>query len=116
MAEGLSHHLHSASNSHSLKGISLHGQSPITHQWFVDDNMLFGYLSAQEAFAFKLLLNLFSDTFGTSINATKSQLFFFHTLILTQRNIAQILGFSIAKLPSKYLGAPLFDSAIKHTA
>lgn len=116
MAEGLSHLLHFATSSHSLKGITLHGQSPITHQHFVDDNMIFGYPSVQEASAFKLLLNPFSETFGTTINASKSQIFFFHTPVLTQRNVARILGFSIAKLPSKYLVAPLFDSAIKHAS
>ena len=31
-------------------------------------------------------------------------------------NIARILGFPIAVLPLKYLGAPLFDSAIKHAS
>jgi len=78
--------------------------------------MLFGHPSVQEASAFKFLLNLFSEASGISINASKSQLFFFHTPILTQRNIARISGFSIAKPPSKYLGAPLFDSAIKHAS
>ena len=78
--------------------------------------MLFGHPYAQDAFAFKSLLNLFSEASGTTINASKSHLFFFHTPIFTQRNIARILGFPIAVLPSKYLGAPLLDSAIKHTS
>lgn len=76
--------------------------------------MLFGHPSCQEAKAFKHLLSLFSEASGTSINASKSQLFFFNTPTTTQRNIARILGFSTAVLPSKYLGAPLLDSAIKH--
>eukprot|EP00253_Pinus_taeda_P023835 PITA_23835 len=78
--------------------------------------MLFGHPSVQEASAIKSLLNLFSEASGTTINASKSQLFFFHTPILTQRNIARILGFPMAALASKYLGAPLFDSAIKHAS
>lgn len=116
MAEGLSFLLHSAISSHSLKGISLHGQPPISHQQFVDDNMLFGHPLVQEASAFKSLLNFFSKAFSTTINASKSKLFLFHTPILTQRNIARILGSPIAVLPSKYLGAPPFDSAIKHAS
>ena len=76
--------------------------------------MLFGHPSVQEATAFKSLLNLFSEASGTTINASKSQLFFFHTPNITQRNIARILGFPITMLPSKYLGAPLVGSAIKH--
>lgn len=78
--------------------------------------MLFGHLSVKEASTFKALLNLFSEASTTSINASESQLFFFHTPTLTQRNITKILGFLIAVLPSKYLGAPMLDSAIKHAS
>eukprot|EP00253_Pinus_taeda_P015050 PITA_15050 len=116
MAEGLNRLLHSAISSQTLKGISLHGLHPLSHQQFVDDTMLFGHPSSQEASAFKDLLSLFSEASGTSINATKSHLFFFHTPAFTQRNIARILGYSIATLPSKYLGTPLLDSAIKNAS
>lgn len=58
MAEGLNCLLHSAISSHSLKGISLHGLHPLSHQQFVDDTMLFGHPSSQEASAFKVLLSL----------------------------------------------------------
>ena len=116
MAEGLSRLLKSVVSSQALKGISLHGHAPQTHQQFVDDTMLFGHPSSKEASIFKSLLSLFSDASGTSINASKSQLFFFNSPPTTQRNIARILGFSISHLPSKYLGAPLSDSAIKHAS
>eukprot|EP00253_Pinus_taeda_P002091 PITA_02091 len=53
---------------------------------------------------------------GTSINTIKSQIFFFHTSAITQSSIARILGFYVASLPSKYLGAPLTDSALKHSS
>eukprot|EP00253_Pinus_taeda_P031323 PITA_31323 len=53
---------------------------------------------------------------GALINRVKSQLFFFNTPPTTQRAIARILGFSIATLPSKYLGAPLIASALKHAS
>lgn len=33
-----------------------------------------------------------------------------------QRNIARILGFTISKLPSSYLGAPLAAAAVKHSS
>jgi len=116
MAEGLSRLIYHAASSDSIKGISLHDNSPITHQQFVDDNLLFGHPSIQEARAFKSLLNTFSDAFGTTINSEKSQIFFFNTPSISQRNIARILGFSIDVLPSKYLGAPLVDSVIKHAS
>eukprot|EP00253_Pinus_taeda_P032484 PITA_32484 len=116
MAEGLSRLLHNAISSKSVKGLALHGLNPLSHQQFVDDTMLFGHSSSQEAKAFKSLLSLFFEASGTSINASKSQLFFFNTPVSTQRNIARILGFTISALPSQYLGAPLMASALKHAS
>jgi hypothetical protein len=45
----------------------------------------------------------------------KSLIFFFNTPPNTQRNIARTLGFASSSLPSKYLGAPLITSTIKHS-
>jgi len=115
MAEGLGRHIKSALASQQLKGLSIHGTPAITHQYFVDDNMLFGYPSVQEASLFKSLLNDFSEASGTNVNNAKSQIFFFHTSPVVQCAIACILGFPIDSLPSKYLGAPLIDSSIKHS-
>jgi len=79
MAEGLGRYIKSMHVSHQLKGISIHGTPAITHQQFLDDNMLFGYPSVQEASLFKSLLNDFSEASGTSVNNAKSQIYFFHT-------------------------------------
>ena len=78
--------------------------------------MLFDHPFVQEASTFKTLLDSLSKASGTTINAGKSQIFFFNVPAPTQSNIARLLGFSIVVLPSKYLGAPLFDFAIKHTS
>eukprot|EP00253_Pinus_taeda_P004854 PITA_04854 len=116
MAEGLGCHIKQALLSQQIKGLSVHNSPTIAHQQFVDDNMLFGYPSVQETSMFKFLLNDFSKASGTSINKAKSQIFFFHTPPIIQRAIAHVLGFSIDTLPSKYLGAPLTDLAIKHAS
>eukprot|EP00253_Pinus_taeda_P012157 PITA_12157 len=116
MAEGLGRSLHSAIQSNALKGISLHGAPTVSHQQFVDDNMIFGHSSVQEARSLNSLLNTFSTASGACINRIKSQIFFFNTHLTSQRSIARILGFSIASLPSKYLGAPLIESARKHSS
>jgi len=79
MAEGLGRLLKAAVSTHTLKGISVHGLPPQSHQQFVDDTMLFGHPSSQEASVFKTLLSIFSNASGTSINASKSQLYFFNT-------------------------------------
>jgi len=78
--------------------------------------MHFGHPSVQEACQFKSLLSDFSDASGAKINKAKSQIFFFHTPVVTQASIARVLGFTIAALPSKYLGALMIDSALKHSS
>eukprot|EP00253_Pinus_taeda_P016498 PITA_16498 len=90
MAKGLGRHIKQALLSHQLK--------------------------VQEASRFKTLLNDFSEASATSINNSKSQIFFFHTLPIVKYAVARILGFPIATLPSKYLGAPLIASAIEHSS
>eukprot|EP00253_Pinus_taeda_P021755 PITA_21755 len=116
MAEGLGRCIKNAIQTQDLKGITLHQAPTVSHQQFVDDNMLFGYPSVQEAHALNSLLQLFAKASGTLINSIKSQICFFNTHPTTQRAIARILGFSIASLPTKYLGAPLFAYARKHSS
>lgn len=116
MAEGLDHLIKNVVHSHDLRGISTHVTSTITHQQFLDDNMLFVSPSLREAHAFKALLDTFSMASRTTINTDKSQIFFFHTPPSTQRIIARIIGFLQAKIPSKYLGGPLIGSALKHAS
>lgn len=87
MAEGLGRLIMQVVQSHDLRGISIHGTSAITHQQFVDDNMLFRHPSINEARTYKALLDTLSKASGTTINTSKSQIFFFHTPIATQRII-----------------------------
>eukprot|EP00253_Pinus_taeda_P007130 PITA_07130 len=115
MAEGLGRHIKNVLLSHQLKGLSVHNTPANSHQQFVDDTMLFGYPSVQEASRFKALLNDFSEASSTNVNCSKSQIFFFHTPPSVKSAVARILGFPSASLPSKYLGAPLTASAIKHS-
>eukprot|EP00253_Pinus_taeda_P033499 PITA_33499 len=63
-----------------------------------------------------LLSKRLKEASGTNINTAKSQIYFFHTPPVTQFAIARILGFTIDSLPSKYLGAPLIASALKHAS
>eukprot|EP00253_Pinus_taeda_P031502 PITA_31502 len=116
MAEGLGRHLKQALLSNQLKGISIHNSPASSHQQFVDDTMLYGYPSAQEASRLKSLLKDFSDASGLHVNNAKSQIFFFHTPPSVKLAITRILGFHAASLPSTYLGAPLTASAIKQPA
>lgn len=116
MAEGLGRHIKHALHSQQLKGISVHNTPATSHQQFVDDTMLFGYPSVQEASHLKDHLNDFSEASGTHVNCSKSQIFFFHTPPSVKLAVICILGFPSVTLPSKYLGAPLTASAIKQPA
>lgn len=116
MVEGLGHCTGKAHQSQCLKILSFHNSTAFIHQQFVDDNMLFGNPSVQEAHQLKTLLTKFSETSRASINNSNSQNFFFHTPSVTQSAIICILGFYSAKLPSTYLGAPLIASAIKNSS
>ena len=100
----------------SLKGLSPHDHPPITHQQFMDENLLMGHPSIQEARALKHILSTFSKVSGMDVNHEKSEIFFFNTPIPIQRNISHILSFKIATLPLKYLGAPLIESTLKHSS
>jgi len=116
LAEGLGRSIKEALHSHHLKGLAFHQAPAFLHQQFVDDNLLFGHPSVQEARALKSILADFSEASGALINKVKSQILFFNTSPSIQRPIARILGFSIASLSSKYLGAPLFATALKHAS
>ena len=87
MFEGLGRMLKVAISSNSLRGISIHGAPPNVYQQFVDDNLLFGHSSSQEACTIKFVLDTFEKASGTTLNLDKSQIFFFNTGMMAQRNI-----------------------------
>ena len=43
-------------------------------------------------------------------------MFFFNSVLITQRNNGRILGFQKGKLPTKHLGAPLSHKLIRHAS
>ena len=90
--------------------------TPQTHQKFVDNTLLMGHPSVQEAQSFKKSMNLFVKASGLDVNPNKSQVFFLNTALATQRNIIHILGFSKGSMLSKYLGIPLGVGKLKKTS
>ena len=75
--------------------------------------MLMGHPSVQEAGSFKQCLDLFGIALGCEVNDKKSQVFFFNTPRVTQKNIGWILRFKESSLLSKYLGTRLINSVAK---
>ena len=63
-----------------LRGLKLHtGSETISHQQFVDDTILMGHSSVQEAWVMKKCLNTFSRVSELEVNNTKYQILFFNT-------------------------------------
>jgi len=69
MMEGLGRMLTTARDNNEIIGIQLHrGSEARTHQQFVDDTMLMGYASIQEACSFRSRLDMFLEASGLEIN------------------------------------------------
>lgn len=64
-----------------------------------------------EASVMKKVLDSFSGATSQEINWAKSEIFFFHTEVGSQRAIARLFGIKIGQLPGKFLGLPLFARA-----
>ena len=80
MAEGLTRLIQAQTSKGEIRGLNLHrGMDKQTHQQFVDDAMLMGHPSVQEARDFKRCLTLFAKALGLEVNPEKSQVFFFNT-------------------------------------
>ena len=87
-AEGLSRLIHAQVGLGRIRGLSFcEAMEKKTHQQFVDDTMLMGHPSVQEARAFKSCLAAFAKASGLEVNLEKSQVFFFNTPLISQRNI-----------------------------
>jgi len=105
MAEGLSCFIQASIAEKSLFGLPLHGiDPPVSHSQFVDDTLMVGSPTVQEAHKILHILQTFCDASGMDINRDKSHIFFFNTPIPVQLHITTILDFTCRSLPSKYLG------------
>ena len=107
--------IQSSTMNRTLRGLSFHNSPPLAYQQFVDDNILFGHSSIQEAPTNLSILQTFEEASRTTLNLEKSQIFFFNNQDADKRNITRILRFSISSLPSKYLGTPLFTFPLSTT-
>jgi hypothetical protein len=115
MVEGLSRYIKASIEDGSLRGLPLHGIHPFTsHSQFVDDTMLMGTPTTQEARKFKEILSTSTMLRGTTINLVKSQIFFFNTPEAIQNHISRLLNIPKSSLPSNYLGIPLSDSVARN--
>jgi hypothetical protein len=117
MVEGLSHFIQASIADKYLVGLPLHGIDPlVSHSQFIDDTLMMGSPTIQEAHKILHILQTFCDALGMDINRDKSHIFFFNTPVPVQLHITTILGFTRSSLPSKYLGIPLLDKALRNNS
>ena len=73
MVEGLGRMIKATTKRVDIKGLMIHPEADTqTHQQFVDDTMLMGHPSVQEARAFKKCLTTFAKASGLDINRENS--------------------------------------------
>jgi hypothetical protein len=75
-----------------------------------------GSPTVREAVSIQSILHSFSEASGLDCNKDKSLIFFFNTPPQVQRHISGLLGFKRSSLPSKYLGIPLIDNALRNSS
>ncbi|XP_057827439.2 uncharacterized protein LOC131038893 [Cryptomeria japonica] len=114
MVEVLGHLIARKRSQGMWKGIEIaRGVDSTTHSQFVDDTCLFRVASMHEATVMEKVLDKFSWASGQEINWNKSEIFFFHTEVGSQRAIVRLFGIRIGQLPGKFLGMLLFVGAGK---
>jgi hypothetical protein len=73
--------------------------------------MIFGMATLEEPVTIKNTMDMYAKAEGQRINDRKTGIFFFNVMKVVQKRIANRLGWSIGKLPSKYLGVSVFTGA-----
>ncbi|XP_057816062.2 uncharacterized protein LOC131029568 [Cryptomeria japonica] len=105
MAESLSRYLQRLVAFGEIKGGRPSSSNLVcSHQQFVDDAILLGSASVQEAKSFKSSLQLYIQASDQIVNWNKMSIFFINTPPLRHRRIADIIGYVVESFPSIYLG------------
>eukprot|EP00253_Pinus_taeda_P031697 PITA_31697 len=78
--EGLSHAIEVEKLQNDLKGIQIIGPNiSVTHQQFLDDNLLYGEAMVREALMYDVIIAKFQATSGMLMNNKNSNVYFFNT-------------------------------------
>ena len=113
IVEGIGRSIKVIQANWGICGLKVHPRAEVqTHQQFMDDAMLIGHPSIQEAQAIMGCLQEFVEVPRLEFDEEKSHSFFFNNPCINRFNICKILGFPESSLPSKYLGAPFVDSIV----
>lgn len=79
----------------------------LTHLCFADDLLIFGKGSVESVVGINCVLDKFYEFSGLKLNPAKSEVFSAGVRQTVLDDIRQITGFTLGKLPVRYLGVPL---------
>lgn len=101
--------------SKQWKGLQVHPFSdPISHSLFVDDTLLMGQATMEEAKVIKRVISNYCSYSGQICNSKKSKIFFLNINPIVKTQLTKFWGFQCGLLPCKYLGLPFFLRKEKH--
>ncbi|CAN1135617.1 Putative ribonuclease H protein At1g65750 [Linum perenne] len=84
------------------------GGTKLTHMFFADDLVLFGYATVQHAARINEVLNNFCSLSGQEINRDKSRIFFSKNVKRDRSGeVCEVLGMQPTQNLGRYLGVPL---------
>lgn len=107
MAESLGRALEKAREDLSLSRVK-----SITHHQFVDDTILIGKATKQEAKKYKQILSTYEKASHQRIDTSKTKLFGLNLFDKKTKQLARIFSCQIGDLPTTYLGLPLFNGRL----
>jgi len=102
---------------HNLRGFKIvRSCSPLNHQLFVDDLVVFTTATSSEAHTIKDCLNKYSSRSGQTVNSTKSNLMFSKNTSSTISAIRAILPYQLTFAIAKHLGIAILFGKSKTLA
>lgn len=99
-----------------LKGAEVTtGCRRISHAQFVDDTILMGTTSVENAKSFKEMIDIFLLASGGKLNDIKSFIFVLNSSVRLHSRICRLMGFQRGNFdkPIRYLGAPLSPTLLR---
>lgn len=100
MADTLDRSISKAREEGGIIGIPITGAlTPITHQQFIEDTMLFGRGDTREASSFKGILKSYMEASGQEVNLEKSVVFMFNIETASEKEICRISEIKPGLLP-----------------
>jgi hypothetical protein len=107
-AEGFTTLLNFYGGNYVDRGIRVSPRSPwIIHLLFADDSLIFMKANEDSALRLNMILRVYEDCSGQSVNREKSSIYFSpNTPLTTRQSLKQLMGITVEAFSERYLGLP----------